>query len=240
MKKLFIAVCGVLISINLSAGSFLRQVKPIEESDEVAEEIKSAPLFRKTFAIIGDSYVQNHRRPIEETWHYRLAQKYQMKYFNYGRNGNALVIDRKGGNWGAPMLKRYGEMHTPADYVVVIAGHNDACNMDVESAGDIALFRDGVKKFAEALKRKYPTSKIVFVSPWAVNEKGFDIVLAAYREILPSLGVSFYDAAASSGINPEDEAMRSKIFQSKTDKAHLNKYGHSMMLEKLEPFFLSL
>lgn len=239
MKKILLIAGMACAAGSLFAGSFLRETKPIEENDDVAAEIKSAPLFRKTIAIIGDSYVQNHRRPIEETWHYRLAEKYQMKYFNYGRNGNTLAIDR-GAKWGAPMIKRYGEMHVPSDYVVVVAGHNDACNMDPANDEEVETFREGVRKFADALKKKYPEAKIAFVSPWGVEKPGFDVVLAAYREILPEKGISFYDAAKDSGINPNEESVRARFFQSKTDTAHLNEWGHSKMLEKMEPFFLSL
>ncbi|MBP5790909.1 MAG: hypothetical protein J6W80_01440 [Kiritimatiellae bacterium] len=221
------------------AAKFLRKTKPIKETDDAADNIKSAPLFRKTLVIIGDSYVQNHRRPAEETWHYRLAEKYQMQYFNYGRNGNTLVIDR-GPKGGTPMLKRYGEMHSPADYVVVIAGHNDACNMKLEDPASLETFRDGVKKFVDVLKKKYPGAKIVFVSPWGVNRKGFAEVLDTYRELLPGMGVAFYDAARDSGIDPNDEAVRSTLFQAPNDTAHLNIKGHALMLEKMEPFFLSL
>ena len=39
---------------------------------------KNAPLYGKTINIIGDSYVANHRRPKEETWHSMVASKYGM------------------------------------------------------------------------------------------------------------------------------------------------------------------
>ena len=41
------------------------------------------PLKGKQIGVIGDSYVRNHREPIENTWHYKFAQKHGMKYFNY-------------------------------------------------------------------------------------------------------------------------------------------------------------
>ena len=65
-----------------------------------AQEEKSillAPLYGKTINVIGDSYVKNHRRPYEESWHCLVAEKYKMKYRNYGRNGRCLVFDRRAG-----------------------------------------------------------------------------------------------------------------------------------------------
>jgi hypothetical protein len=36
----------------------------------------------KQIGVIGDSYVRNHVGKIEDTWHYKFAQKHQMQYFN--------------------------------------------------------------------------------------------------------------------------------------------------------------
>lgn len=45
--------------------------------------VECAPLYGKTINVIGDSYVRNHRRPVNEAWHYKVAEKYGMKYNNY-------------------------------------------------------------------------------------------------------------------------------------------------------------
>ena len=239
-NKIVVAISMVVwAGLQVCAGSYYRQTKPIEETDDVAAEISSAPMFRKTMVIIGDSYVQNHRKPIEETWHYRLAKKYQMKYFNYGRNGNTIAIDR-GQRGGTPIIKRYGEMHKPADYVVIVGGHNDAGEIGKEKE-ELSVFREGVKKLIEGLKKRYPNSKLVFVSPWNVQREGFAEVLATLREILPKEGVAFYDAAALSGIDPHNkEGENAALWQGPTDTAHLTYAGHTIMLEKMEPFFLGL
>ena len=50
-----------------------------------------ALLFGKTMLVLGDSYVKNHRRPVTETWHYKLAEKYHMDYRNYG-NGSSMCL----------------------------------------------------------------------------------------------------------------------------------------------------
>ena len=87
----------------------------------------NSPLSGKTIAFLGDSYVQNHRRPPREAWHCRFAEKHGMHYLNYGRNGNCIVFDNP--RRGTPMVKRYKEIPADVDYLVVIAGHNDACDI---------------------------------------------------------------------------------------------------------------
>lgn len=88
----------------------------------------SDPLYGKRIGVIGDSYVRNHREPVEYTWHYKFAKKHGMQYFNYGRNGNCVAMPRA--RFGEAMYKRYKEMTDSLDYVVVIAGHNDASLLD--------------------------------------------------------------------------------------------------------------
>ena len=82
------------------------------------------PLKGKKIGFIGDSYVRNHREPVENTWHYKFARKHGMEYYNYGRNGNCIALDLK--QWGTGMYQRYKDMRDDLDYIVVIAGHNDA------------------------------------------------------------------------------------------------------------------
>ena len=232
----------------------IRKARPIARTDGAAEEIVSSPLYRKTISVIGDSYVQNHHRPVEETWHYRLAEKYQMQYLNYGRNGNPLIVPRTYKQKNTILRRFEHDMQTVPDYVVVVAGHNDALSirqkLNAEDSGKSGLppdpakveeFRKGLVEFVGRLKVKFPSAKIVFVSPWNVQAPGFAENLSPYRELLPGLGVAFYDAAALSGLDPHDkEGDKAKLWQGPDDTAHLSKAGHTIMLEKIEPFFRSL
>ncbi|MDO4159292.1 MAG: hypothetical protein Q4D41_02425 [Prevotellaceae bacterium] len=56
------------------------------------------PLEGKRIGVLGDSYVKNHKRVVEETWHYKMAKRHNMIYYNYGRNGNCISIDLKNGD----------------------------------------------------------------------------------------------------------------------------------------------
>ncbi len=238
---------------SVRKSGYPRAVKPISQTNDAPAEVASAPLFRKKIAVLGDSYVQNHRRPIEETWHYRLAEKYQMEYLNYGRNGNTMILDNR--TRGVAMKRRFAEIPSDVDYLVVIAGHNDACEIDrlggkhaVEDNEEtlpkkqarLAEFKAGVPAFIERLKARFPKAKIAFVTPWEVKRPYFAEVIETVKSATAAAGVACCDAAALSGIDVNSEDVRAKYFQDKRDTAHLNAAGHAVMLGKVEPFFLGL
>ena len=102
---------------------------------------------QKVMNIIGDSYVANHRCPYTEAWHYKLAQEKGFTYNNYGKNGSCVAFDRThDGKWnfGPAMWQRYKVMSPDADYVIIIAGHNDA--------GMVARAPLGSKQYKDSLK----------------------------------------------------------------------------------------
>ena len=107
----------------------------------------------KRIGVIGDSYVKNHKEPVENTWHYAFAQKHGMEYFNYGRNGNSIAYSSP--RWGEAMYIRYKKMADNLDYVIVIGGHNDAFKLD--SIGGIDNFKAKLEILCKGLVEKYPT-----------------------------------------------------------------------------------
>ena len=84
-----------------------------------------------------------------------------MQYFNYGRNGNCVAMPRA--RFGEAMYKRYKEMTDSLDYVVVIAGHNDASLLD--SIG-IDNYKEKLGILCEGLIEKYPSAKLFFFTCW--------------------------------------------------------------------------
>ena len=96
---------------------------------DAPEAVLHSPLYGKTVIVFGDSYVQNAANPIEETWHYKLARKYNMEYHNWGRNGTCVAYEGETEKFGRPLYERYTELPDSADYVIVIGGHNDAVLM---------------------------------------------------------------------------------------------------------------
>lgn len=201
------------------------------------------PLYGKSMVIIGDSYVKNHRRPVTETWHYKIAQKYHMTYHNYGRNGNCIAFDRTKEGFGIPMYLRYKDMTDTADYVMVVAGHNDATMISrYDTIGHEALdtFKSRMRELTKGLIEKYPHAKIAFFTPWNIDQKEFHAVISAMEEICAEYHISIYNAAQKSGIDVRDESFRKKYFQSPNDTAHLNDAGHSLFMDKAESFLLGL
>jgi hypothetical protein len=201
--------------------------------------IQAASLYGKTFVIFGDSYVQNHVRPIEETWHYKLAAKYNMEYHNFGWNGNCVAYDRTAENFGPAMFERYKVLPEKADYVVVCAGHNDAFQMARRSEGT-EFFREKLKVLCEALIAKYPSAKLCFVTPWRVPRPMFEEMTAVLLEVCASYSIPVFDATRYSGIYVWDENFRKIYFQAPGDTAHLNAAGHDLFMPKMEHFMLGL
>ena len=198
------------------------------------------PLKGKKIGFLGDSYVKNHREPVENTWHYKFAKKYGMEYYNYGRNGNCIALDLK--QWGTGMYKRYKEMRADLDYVVVIAGHNDASGNRIDSIG-IDTFKERLRILCEGLIEKYPDARLFFFTPWSCKDfvgSTRQQVVDAMLEVCGSYGIPVFDAARRSNIFATSEQFRKKYFQGGkgTDTAHLNARGHDRFLLVAESFIL--
>ena len=198
------------------------------------------PLKGKKIGFLGDSYVANHRDVKENTWHHKFAKKHQMEYYNYGRNGNCIALDLK--KWGTGMYQRYKEMNDSLDYVVVIAGHNDAIQERLDSIG-IDTFKERLAVLCEGLIEKYPRGQIFFFTPWTCeNFMGSprQLVIDIMLEVCGSYGIPVFDAARRSGIYAASEQFRKIYFQGGkgTDRAHLNARGHDRFLPVAEQFIL--
>ncbi len=194
----------------------------------------------KKFGIIGDSYVRNHREPVENTWHYKFAKKHGMDYSNYGRNGNCIAVDLK--QWGTAMYKRYTEMREDLDYVVVVAGHNDASPGRADSIG-IDAFKERLGILCQGLIERYPRARIFFFTPWTCKNFAGSMrqkVVDAMIEVCGSYGIPIFDAARNSNIFVTNEQFRKIYFQGGKgkDTAHLNSQGHDRFLPVAEKFLL--
>lgn len=191
----------------------------------------------KRIGVIGDSYVRNHKEPQEYTWHYKFAEKHQMQYFNFGRNGNCIAHHRD--RFGRAMYERYTTMPDSLDYVVVIGGHNDTAMLD--SMGGIEVFKEKMNILCEGLINRYPSSKIFFFTRWICDDfQGSDAetIVDAMIEICGNYSIPIFDCARKGSIYANNETFRTLYFQRNTDTAHLNAKGHDRFLECAESFIL--
>ena len=194
------------------------------------------PLCGKRIIFFGDSYVRNHNRPYTEAWHYKVAERHNMKYINYGINGSSVAMDRSAQGFGRAMVERYKAM-PDADYVIVVAGHNDTYFLVNERTHDTEM--ECMDKLCKGLREKYPDAKIAWITPWHVDRPGFEETIAAIKETCARYGIPVLDTE-SSGIEVNNEEFRAKYFQGLNDTAHLNAEGHDLIVDWGDDFIKQL
>lgn len=216
----------------LFAGLLCTGLKGYAQSNPCTEGLKG-----KRIAVIGDSYVRNHKEPVEYTWHYQFAERHGMQYYNFGRNGNCIAYSRA--RFGEAMYLRYTSMPDSLDYVVVIAGHNDTGLLD--SIGGIETFRERMALLCEGLITRYPAAKLFFFTRWNCEKfRGSDAerVVDTMIEVCADYSIPIFDCARKSGIFASSEPFRRLYFQRPDDTAHLNAKGHERFLPCAAQFIL--
>lgn len=203
----------------------------------VAHEVSA----QKVLNVIGDSYVANHRRPKEEAWHAKMAAELGYTYNNYGRNGSCVAFDRTHDgkfNFGPAMWVRYTAMAPDADYVLIIAGHNDADKVH-ENADSLQMFADSLEVLLSGIEKHCPKAKIGYVTPWYVERAGFAPVCKVIKKVCKKHGVPVlmnYDKKCV--VKVRDAEFRKRYFQGADDTAHLNADGHDLFLPVGKEWFL--
>lgn len=202
--------------------------------------ISASTMAQEVMNVIGDSYVANHRRPKEEAWHFKLAQERGYKYNNYGKNGSCVAFDRTHDgkyNFGPAMWQRYKAMDPDADYVIIIAGHNDADKVR-ENKDSLAMFRDSLEVFLAGIKQLCPKARIGYVTPWYVDRPGFKEVCAAIKKACKRHKIPvLWNYTDKCIIKVRDAEFRKKFFQGPNDTAHLNGEGHDLFLPVAKEWF---
>lgn len=199
------------------------------------------PSMAQVMNVIGDSYVANHRCPKEEAWHYKLAKELGYTYNNYGRNGSCVAFDRTHDgqyNFGPAMWVRYTAMSPDADYVLIIAGHNDADKVG-ENADSLQMFADSLEVLLCGIEKHCPKAKIGYITPWYVNRPGFAHVCKVIQKVCKKHHIPVlmnYDKNCI--IQVRDSAFRKQYFQGENDTAHLNAEGHDLFLPVARKWFM--
>lgn len=184
--------------------------------------------------VIGDSYVANHRRPKEEAWHYKMAMQLGMTYNGYGRNGSCIAFDRSHDgkyNFGPAMWQRYNAMTPDADYVLIIAGHNDADKVK-NNKDSLRMFTDSLDVMLSGIRERCPNARIGFVTPWYVDRPGFKQVVKEIQRVCKRYDIPvLLNYSPDCIVNVRNEEFRKKYFQGENDTAHLNAEGHDLFLK---------
>lgn len=202
---------------------------------DVVETLKG-----KTINVIGDSYVANHKRPRSESWHSKLAQKHGMVYNNYGRNGGCVAFDRSKDGFGPSLMVRHKEMAKDADFILIIAGHNDATKIG-SSKDSLSMFADSLDILLHSIKGNHPNAKIGYVTPWYIDKAGFPPVVKIIKKICRKHNVPVLNNyRKKSIIKVRDSEFRKKYFQGANDTAHLNNAGHDLFFPVGEDFIIKL
>lgn len=187
----------------------------------------------QTINVIGDSYVANHRRDISETWHYKMAEQLGLKYNNYGRNGASIAFDRTHDgpyNFGPALYLKAKTMDATADYVIVVAGHNDAEKVGT-SRDSLAKFCDSLQLLIANIRVQCPKARIGFVTPWYVDRPGFKEVCGVIRKVCRKNRIPLLDNYSNKCvIQVRRDDFRKTYFQAPNDNAHLNSAGHNLFL----------
>lgn len=202
----------------------------------------------KRIVFIGDSYVANHEHPVEETWHYIMAQNNNMQYYNYGINGTCLVGDANKGN---NCYVRLDNITEKPDYLITIAGRND-----FNRQMPIEHFKDSLAMYCEKMYNKFPMVKLAFITPWRISTpKSINDASSTYKqqdyidaiiEVAGKYAIPVFDASRNSSLPFWSETFRSKYTQNNVwnwgywDFSHLNAEGHLFFLSKGEAFIRSL
>lgn len=224
MKNILTTLLAMMMPI-LTFG----QTSHISYGDTLATSIYTGQT--KIISVLGDSYVRNHKRPYEETWHYKVATINGLDYRNHGRNGGCVAFDRSKEGFGPSLLVRYQEMEPNSDIVVIIAGHNDAVKIG-DDKDKLSQFKDSALLLIDKIRAHCPNARIGWVSPWWVDHAGFGSVCKVIKAVCKKKKVAFLNNySKKSIIKVRDADFRKEYFQSPTDNAHLNAKGHDLFLE---------
>ena len=245
MKKFFLLLAVLLCGTAIAQEPQNSQQEFDPASDEAAQAGAEANpedtiQYAGILNVIGDSYVRNHKCPIEETWHYKMAKELNLKYNNYGRNGSCIAWDRTNDgkhNFGPAIVERDWDLEPDADYVLVIAGHNDACKIG-DSKDSAEMFRDSMEVLIANIRTQCPNAKIGFVTPWYVPRLGFDLTCKVMKQVCDKHYVPvLWHHSKYNVIQVRDASFRSQYFLDPKDFAHLNAKGHDLYLPTATAWF---
>lgn len=203
--------------------------------------VSVSPLSGKTLLAIGDSFVKGHTLSEDKTWVSKIAQRNGMTKYTYATNGVSLAY--ASGQSATALVNTMGtitEQVPSADYVLLLAGHNDA-NPDLNGGTAIPIgentdtgnttFKGALNQTISALLDAYPTAKILFLTPF--NRRGIEEpYVDAMKEICGIWCIPCFDNYHSSGICFQSDAQSDAYELSAS--LHLNEAGQERISQLYE------
>lgn len=209
-------------------------------------------LKRLTVNFLGDSITEGHGTSApEKVFHQIIKEKYGLKHaYNYGVSGTRIarqtVPTKENTKWDLTFELRAEIMERDANAVIVFGGtndfgHGDAHFGDIESR-DIYTFCGAVNSLICKLKRDFPNSEIIFMTPIhriTENEKSTpdSKTLEDYKNAIVKIcennGIKVIDLFKINPLDPNNEELV-------PDGLHPSDKGHSIMAEVIANELLKL
>lgn len=214
-------------------------------------------LKNKKVLFLGDSITEGVGASCQKNNYVNVFAKISgANVFNYGIGGTRIASQK---NPSCPNENRYfytrlAIMEEQADYVVVFGGTNDFGHGNAEfgtySDTTDDTFCGALRHLIESLCEKYPTARVVIVTPMHrasensdVNDRGgkpmakFIDYINAIRHVAAEYSVPVFDLYSNSNIHAKTEAVR-KIYM--PDGLHPSDAGHKRIAEMLYSFLLTV
>ena len=203
-----------------------------EQLDKITGDIKSR-LYGKKIIAIGDSMVQGHTIAKDKGWLAMIANRNNMTYVNYGINGTYMTNKLYNSNKG--VVERYVDMDDDAEYIIVFAGTNDGnagVTIGENSSTDPSEFKGALNVICDGLLTKYPTGKIMFITPYLRNENYRNYIQAIHDICEDKYSIRVYDNMKNGGICWQNTAQVNALTLG--DTYHLNLVGMEYASYKYE------
>ena len=213
-------------------GSLIEDLNEFVRKNELSAE-NGNRLYGKKIIAIGDSMVQGHSIPKDQGWLAMIANRNNMTYVNYGINGTYMTNKLYNSNKG--VVERYMDMDDDADYVVVFASTNDAnagVPIGTNESNNPAELKGALNIICDGLLSKYPTAKIMFITPYLRKENYRSYAQAIHDICEDKFSIKVYDNIKHGGICWTNQAQVQAL--TLNDTYHLNLAGMEYASYKYE------
>lgn len=197
-----------------------------------------------TMYAMGDSYFGGSQNGKEYVWPNLLAQKYGMKFLNYGIGGST-ISNNPNGNY-QPMCNRIAGMAAAEPQIILFeGGRNDFCKnvpLGQDDDTDVTTFCGAINNCLNQLQAKYPNALIIGVTVWAHEETRAGQTQTQFGEAMLRLcatrGLPCFNAmdVENTKVDMDSMAFRRTYCQSNDDVSHLNTDGMILAEPAFEAF----